>query len=125
VTRPDRLLVPTAKDMVGPPSPLVGQFDHYKCYRVGGARFRRDNVALTTQFGSITVDLKKPLHLCAPVDKNGEGIFDSTTHLMCYQSKGTRPPTQPTVFTLNQFGPDSFIFYGPRDFCVAATVTLP
>jgi len=31
----------------------------------------------------------------------------------------------PTVFTRNQFGPDSFTFHGQRDFCVPATAILP
>jgi len=44
---------------------------------------------------------------------------------MCYQVYGSRPTTQPTIFTNDQFGPDSYTFYGPRDLCVPSEVTIP
>ena len=124
--KPDRLLVPTAKSLTGPPLPLQDPLDHFKCYRVSGARFRRAGIAVNTQFGPITVDIKKPLHLCAPVNKNGEdpSAPQHPDHLMCYLVRGPRP-LQKTVFTNNQFGQDSFGFFGPRELCVPSTKTLP
>jgi hypothetical protein len=44
---------------------------------------------------------------------------------MCYQIRGPRPETQPTIFTADQFGPDTYTFYGPRDLCVPSEVMVP
>jgi hypothetical protein len=126
VVKPDRLLVPTAKSLTEPPLPLATAADHYKCYRVAGARFHKADLALEDQFGTVTVDVKKPLHLCAPVDKNGEGVVDPSTFLMCYLARLSGPLNQHVnVFTQNQFGPDEFGIFGPRDLCVPSSVTLP
>jgi uncharacterized repeat protein (TIGR01451 family) len=118
--RPDRLLVPAAK-AVGTqvPPPLAAPIDHYKCYRVRGARTRVPGVTLQTQFGAVTVDVKRPLHLCTPVDKNGEGVVDAIRHLMCYQVRGV-PQTPLTVSTNNQFEDVTFDIFGLRELCVPA-----
>ena len=115
LVRPDRLLVPASKN-VGTqlPLPLAAPIDHYKCYRVKGARARIPGVSLKTQFepnNAVIVDVKRPLHLCTPVDKNGEGIIDPVRHLMCYQVRG-QPQTPRTVSTSNQFEQDSFDIFG-------------
>ena len=125
--KPDRLLVPTSKSLTSSPPPLATPLERYKCYRVKGNRFRSAGITVETQFGPITVDIKKPLHLCAPVNKNSEdpSAPQHPDHLMCYQVRGPRP-SQKTVFTDNQFGPDSFEFFGPRELCVPSTAkTLP
>ena len=126
VKKPDRLLVPTAKSLTAQPGPLQDPLDHFKCYRLSAARFRRAGITVETQFGPLTVDIKKPLHLCAPVNKNGEdpSAPGHPDHLMCYLVRGPRP-VQKTVFTDNQFGQDSFEFFGPRELCVSSTKTLP
>jgi hypothetical protein len=77
-----------------------------------------------TQFGTIDVDLRKPLHLCTPVDKNGEGIIDPATHLMCYKVRGSPPQFPGSVYTTNQFGSDQFPFFGVRELCVPSTKQL-
>jgi hypothetical protein len=121
LVRPDRLLVPAAKN-VGTqfPPALAAPIDHYKCYRVRGARTRLSGITVQTQFdGPVTVDVKRPLHLCTPVDKNGEGIIDSVHHLMCYQVR-TRPQAKRMVSTTNQFEQDTFDIFGIRELCVPA-----
>ena len=125
LSKADRLLVPTAKKIGGTPDPLPNPLNHYKCYRLSHARFRQAGIGIETQFGALTIDIKKPLHLCLPVDKNGEGIVDPNTSQLCYQVRGPRPASQPTVNTDNQFGSDSFSFFGPRELCVPSTVQLP
>jgi len=89
----DRLLVPSSEALGTGGAPPLGanSVDHFKCYRVRSAPFRREGVTVETQFGPLTVDIKRPLHLCAPVDKNGEGLLNPITHLMCYQVRGPRP----------------------------------
>jgi hypothetical protein len=126
LSKPDRMMVPTAKSLTGPASPLTAPIDHYKCYKVGGAKLNMPGIAISDQFGSIVVDIKKPLHLCLPAIKEHEGpLVDPSTALMCYKVSGQPPAVRPEVNTLNQFGPDTYTFFGPRDFCVPSTVTFP
>ncbi len=124
--RPDRLLVPTSKSVTAPPAPLATPLDHYKCYRVSNAQQRIANLSITDQFGTIGIDVKRPLHLCLAADKNDEGVPDPGQALLCYQVRGIPPATAPDlVYTNNQFGDDQFPFFGPRDLCVRSTVTMP
>jgi hypothetical protein len=130
ITKADRLLVPTAKSVLGPVDlPAMFNVDHFKCYKVAYAKFRTTGLDIEDQFDRYMIDLKKPSHLCVNVDKNGEGIPDLTQNLLCFKpivSPGTAPPNMPpVVFTHDQFGSDSFSLYGPRDFCVPAQLTLP
>jgi hypothetical protein len=116
--RPDRLLVPAAKN-VGTtiPSPLAAPIDHYECYRVKGRSTPVRGVPVETQFGATTVDVKQPLFLCAPVDKNGEGLVDSVHRLMCYEVRADSQMPQ-TVSTTNQFESGTFQIFGIRELCV-------
>jgi hypothetical protein len=127
VVKPDRLLVPTTKSLDAPPGLLDPFFvDHFKCYRIAYAKYRGSGIQITDQFGGLTIDIKKPVHLCLAADKNGEGIFDPSQTLMCYlvrTTSGTPPPVAPAlVMTNNQFGPDAYSFYGPREFCVPSVL---
>ena len=130
VVKPDRLLVPTAKGLVGYPAlpPSFG-VDHFKCYKIAYAKLRLFGIALTDQFNLVTIDVKKPTHLCVNADKKGEGIPDLTQNLMCYKvvvSPGT-PAVQPpsTIYTVDQFGPDTYGVYGLRELCVPSQITVP
>jgi hypothetical protein len=126
LSRPDRMLVPTAKSLTGLPAPLATPLDHFKCYRVTGSQVRVDDLQITDQFGSIEIDIKRPLHLCLAAQKNDEPIVDPGSALLCYQVRGIPPSTAPAlIYTQNQFGPDQYPFFGPRDLCVQSTVTLP
>ncbi len=121
----DRLLVPTAKSIVAPPAPLATPIDHFKCYRLAAAKTRATGLAVTDQFGSIVVDVKRPLHLCLAASTNGDPVPVPGASLMCYLIRGTRPTAPPPiVYTRNELGPDQYRFFGPRDFCVPATVAF-
>jgi hypothetical protein len=122
LVRPEALLVPSAKSLVGPVGSYAAAIDHYKCYKARG-RFRSGPLHIEDQFGSIDAAIKRPVRLCAPVDKNGEGITDANTHLLCYQVRSAAgAPTHDTLYTLNQFGPDAFNVFGPRELCVPSTL---
>lgn len=116
LVRPERLLVPAATIL-----PPASSIDHYACVRVKGARSRLSGVALRTQFGPATVDVKRPLHLCTAVDKNGEGVVDPSRDLMCYQVR-MRPLGQPATATTttNQFETATIDLFGVRELCVPA-----
>ena len=120
--------------MLSQPSlPTAFGVDHFKCYKVAFVKLRKFGISVHDQFGDqsgkITVDIKKPTHLCVPADKKGEGIPDLTQNLMCYKvviTPGTPSAQLPsTIFTNNQFGPDSYSVYGPRDLCVPSEFRLP
>jgi hypothetical protein len=126
LSRPDRMLVPTAKSVTGTPAPLADAIDHFKCYRLTSARARIDDLTITDQFGTIGIDVKRPLHLCLAADKNDEGVPNPGAAMLCYQVRGVLPSTAPPlVYTTNQFGDDQYPFFGPRDLCVPSTVVLP
>jgi len=122
--RPELLLVPSAKSLTDPATPLASEIDHYKCYRVRGARARVRDLLVEDQFGSALVDVKRPFRLCTPVDKNGEGLFDAAQHLMCYEIRAPRL-APPTVFVDNQFGIGPLTPKRARELCVPSLVMLP
>jgi hypothetical protein len=100
--KPETLLVPTSTcidtpsepcpNPLPPPDPSSHDVDHYQCYAVklsdGEEKFPNDlRAPVVDQFSQSTLyDIQKPTALCNPVDKNGEGIKDLDTHLMCYQA---------------------------------------
>lgn len=125
LAKPDRLLVPTAKRLDAPPGPPPPSIDHYKCYRLSAARTRASGLAVTDQFGSITIDVKRPLHVCLAASLDGSPIPVPGASLACYLIRGTRPAAPPPiVYTHDTFGPDQYGFFGPRDFCVPSTVAF-
>ncbi len=63
--------------------------DHQQCYEVKPASFPPVSVQAQDEFGTLTLSLRFPHRLCAPADKNGEGIHDSTGHLTGYLAKGS------------------------------------
>ncbi len=89
--------------------------DHYNAYEVrseaviggGGKKMNELNIDVTLddQFGTSVLTVKKANLLLVPVGKNGEGIDDEATHLVCYELKnpaGGRG-TQVDVAVVNQF----------------------
>jgi hypothetical protein len=90
--------------------------DHFLCYKTkptnGSERFTPRPVSLADQFDAAArnFDVTRPLSLCNPADKEGEGITDPNTHLKGYQIKltTTDPPQAPdvkhAVRVTNQFG---------------------
>jgi hypothetical protein len=94
----DLLLVPSNKNLAAdPPAPDLNTInvDHYKCYKVkvtpGTLKLAKGiTVSVGDQFNSPAkvFNLRKPKHLCLPVDKNTEGIKNADAHLLCYTVKG-------------------------------------
>jgi hypothetical protein len=129
------LLVPTAKSRTTPPAALPPStpgdphVDHFLCYKIkqslGEPKFVPvPNVTLADQFGSLTVDVVKPLKLCVPVDKNSE---DPTArqhqgHLLCYKVRPTKGFAKfapaAGVFVNNQFGAETVDVLKPQELCV-------
>jgi hypothetical protein len=135
----DTLLVPTAKDLlaaVPPPNSSNHIVDHYKCYKIRVTRGtlpfpKNTTVAIEDQFETPPklLTLKKPRHLCTPVDKNGEGIKNPGVHLFCYQSAPARGERKHVrrigIHVNNQFGPMRLDTLKEGEFCIPSTKTLP
>ena len=121
------LCVPSEKD--GLTSALT--LDHFQCYSAartpGTPKFQRRVVRLEDQFGTKDVRVVKPVSICTPVNKNGEGILDETAHLTCFtiqKIRGEPPFTRRDVQMSNQFGDQSLRVKRPRTLCVPSTKTL-
>lgn len=124
VARPVFLLVPSAKSLESFPAPLpTPSVDHFLCYAVRHARTRVPGVSVVDQFGSLTVDVKRPSRLCTAVDKRGEGVTDPSASLLCYEVRAAagEPPFHGPpgpVYVDNQFGLDTLLVTRPTELCV-------
>jgi hypothetical protein len=121
VVRPVLFMVPTAKNGVALAPPPA---DHFTCYKVkrsrGAAKFVQQTVTVGDQFQNVTETLIKPVHLCAPTNKNGEDASAPLhpDHLLCYKAKS---PTQFGTINVNidnQFGPDQVTLIHRRELCI-------
>lgn len=145
VKRSDRrLLVPASKDPDNPPEPLDGthHVNHFLCYDVDERRRRDDDddgddddrvritVSVAAQFNQSApmFEIRKPVRLCNPVDKNSEGIKDEENHLLCFQVKPVRrrDTTQRVkdIHVRDQFGQNQVDTLKIRELCVPSTKTL-
>jgi len=126
LARPDYMLVPSAKSLITNPPPPVAAIDHYKCYTIARAKFRESGIKVTDQFGTLNLDIKRPVRFCAAADKNGEGIIDADANLTCYQVRpvtgSPRFKAPGNIFTTNQFGTAINRVFGPRELCVPTAI---
>ena len=101
----------------------------FKCYAAklnpSGASFRfvRESVDLEDQFGESSATLFAPFEFCNPVDKNGEGIEDPESHLMCYKLSSRSRPRSRTVLDRDQFGDEQLLVGGSVELCAPAIRT--
>jgi hypothetical protein len=93
--------------------------DHYKCYRTRPPRLPTRTVTLTDQFGQTQAQVRRPIRFCNPVDKNDEGIHDTTAHLACYKIRETGFQKR-RVRVTNQFGQQTLMVNRPDTLCVPA-----
>jgi hypothetical protein len=123
VLRASFLLVPTSKSLDQSPPPPVPLIDHFECYRIKGAVFRQSGLSITDQFGTATMDVKRPVAFCVPVSKNDEPVPDPDARLMCYDARARPPrPDVGDIFINNQFGAQTIQVTRSRELCVPATV---
>lgn len=134
VLKPMGLFLPSAKNLVSSPPPLVSPItDHYSCYKAkvtsGTPRFTPLlGVTSTDQFGSLTENLKKPTQLCVPANVNNQepGAESHVVVLLCYQAK--RPSIAPKftavspVFVNNDYGPLTLNAVVNNQICVPALI---
>jgi hypothetical protein len=127
---PDRLLIPTAKDLdnpVDPPDPLSHNVDQFKCYEVeiteGTPEFEpRLGVSLADKFEDKLYDVMRPTRLCVPVNMNCEEIKNSEIPLMCYKIRRSSGEAWHRrvhgIYTNNQLGPLKLSTIKDMELCV-------
>lgn len=95
---------------------------HFQCYAVERPtpRSAGRTVTLRDQFGAYEAKLGQITQICAPVDKNGEGIPDDELHLVCYEISNP-PDLRRPVETTNQFGRARMYVRGAKELCVPST----
>jgi hypothetical protein len=126
------LCLPSSKSPAGEvPGPPPTGLDHFKCYKTKqlGTRFDPRQVVLTDQFNKERVNVVRPEALCTPVDKDGSGINDPTTHLACYKIRDVRGDEFPKfrkrpVEVGDQFGTHSLLLKKTRSLCLPSSKTV-
>jgi hypothetical protein len=61
--------------------------------------------------------------LCAPVNKDGSGISDPDTHLVCYNTAPKGPPLREFVRVDNQLVTQTLEVLKPQTLCVPSSKT--
>jgi cysteine-rich repeat protein len=128
------LLAPTNVGPVAdppPPSPSIA-LDHYECYAAKIAPKTPKlapglivTVADPFLAGPQSFAVRKPTHLCAPVDVNGAGIQHDAVYQVCYQVKPTvKNPSHPGVFVHPAFGAERLDVSREERLCLPSTRTL-
>ncbi|ANM28831.1 hypothetical protein ABI59_03245 [Acidobacteria bacterium Mor1] len=120
ITRAGTLCVPTVIDG----ETASGAVDHFKCYR-GGTKFDSTipysprDVSAVDRFRTNVDTAEAPVAFCNPVDKNGEGIGSTKSHLECYnvEDRALRPLNEVLNVT-NQFGSQRIILKRQESLCV-------
>jgi len=124
VGQPKELCVPTEKLIT--PGPIDG--DHYRCWEAFDPAGVAPGVAvgLVDQFQGFSTSVMDPFRLCNPVDKNGEGIQDPASHLVCYNLLppggflGLSVPIQNQFFSLENVDLEQ-----PFALCAPSTKAVP
>jgi len=109
---------PGADQDICPPCALT----NFKCYKAKlelGTPFQRKSLPLVDQFGANSAVLVAPFEFCNPVDKNGEGIADPESHLMCYKMLSRRRVSE-RVVDRDQFGDEALVLASAVSLCLPA-----
>jgi hypothetical protein len=80
--------------------------DHYLCYKAKPtSTFTEPTVTLVDELETTAATVQKLKALCAPADKNNEGVLDPITHEASYQIKtAVKHSRQLNVEVIDQFG---------------------
>jgi hypothetical protein len=128
--KPERLLVPTAKSLVTPPTaPSSPVTDHFTCYKMRTSPHTPKFVphlasVVSDQFGALSVNVLKPKKLCVAtnVSNTEPGADTHAEHLVCYQAKLQSTFTPLRAYTANEFGNETLDVKKPLEVCVPAQV---
>ena len=140
-SKPDVLLVPTAKDLQNPPptpNPAAHQVSAFACYKAkiskGTAKLAKGlEVTVSDQFDTPrSYDVKKATRLCLAADVNGEPRKQSSVRLLCYQlrlaktaPKQAKFAKRPGVLVNGVFGPGIVDAVKEQELCIPSSASLP
>jgi len=118
VLRPRELCAPSWR--AG--SPQTTQLDHYACYPVHG-KGPGQQLTLTDERGTTSLDVERPLALCVPVSVGGSAVHDGKVLLTCYDARGLGSAPSPVDVTLeNELGSEVLRLGDRQRVCVPTTV---
>jgi DNA-binding beta-propeller fold protein YncE len=134
--KPDRLRLPSAKDLAAPVDPLADPpLDAYECYKAKVSKGtpklpKGTQVTVADQFESErTLDVKKPSRLCVPVGVDGAAVLHPEAFALCYRVKPARGEPRHTrrtgVHTANAFGAEQLDTVKEDELCLPAVVAVP
>jgi hypothetical protein len=130
VLKPVSLCVPSLRTRVRNPKPTTAKqratlTDHFQCYAVQSqAPFAARSADLSDQFGSEKVSVRKPVTLCAPVQKNKTRVQHPVRHLVCYAIRDPKKFSARVVRVVNQFGAEIVSVVRPSTLCVPSVKVL-
>jgi hypothetical protein len=81
VVRTTRFCNPADKAGEGIPDPTA----HLNCYKIRDSATARPKVVVENQFGSQTLEVRRPDSLCTPAEKDGVPINSDLNHYKCYR----------------------------------------
>jgi hypothetical protein len=127
VQRPDALFVPSTKVLgSGGAPPYVGTaVRHYACYRARQSGFvpPAGSIGVIDQFRIVPYEIRRPVKLCLPADKNGEDpqAPGDPALLLCYRVRGPKLARTP-VSTNDQIRPETLDVLRARELCLPAVI---
>jgi hypothetical protein len=103
-----------------------GFVDHFQCYEIPrGAKDIFRTVSAEDQFGTHRLRLREMRDLCAPAEKNNEGVPDlEGMHYACYRTDRDHYANADVTVT-NQFGSEELRLRRARRLCTASSKTPP
>lgn len=106
------------------PAPL----DAFQCYKAKDLKspkfVAQKGVGVDDQFGSASIDVKKPFMVCAPASVNGGAVENEDAHVCCYKSKGPKLSPAESVETTDAFGTLQLRLSKSKTFCTPCTKAL-
>jgi hypothetical protein len=102
--------------------------DHFSCYKTvptpGTPRLQPLSVTLEDQFETGPATVRRSRGLCAPANKNDEGVRDADTHLATYDIRVPSHVQQTNVVVVDQFGTLTYDTVRPDQLLVPSAKAL-
>jgi photosystem II stability/assembly factor-like uncharacterized protein len=97
--------------------------NHFRCFQAKAKGFVPQPIAMADRFGTEATLVRGPVRYCVPTDPAGEGVVDSTAHLVCYKiGKGGFHPQDVSFLSQRIDGYRGYQVSHPETVCVPATV---
>ncbi len=108
-------------------SPASAALDHYQCRKakdLKAPKFTASTVSITDQYGTDSIEVKKPFLHCSPASKNGGAVINAADHLTCYKTKPTSTLAGSNISVTDQFGTTKLAQKKNSLLCVPGSKTI-